>query len=44
MTRRLYLSKYTIRELRIYARKQGVAILQKWNKPRLIAAIVAAGA
>ena len=43
MTRIQQLQAYTIRELRIYGRKQGVMILQRWNKQELIAAIVKAG-
>ena len=43
MTRTQQLQAYTIRELRIYGRKQGVMILQRWSKPELIAAIVKAG-
>lgn len=37
------LNAYTVRQLRIYGRKQGVLILQKWTKPQLVAALVRAG-
>lgn len=37
------LSKYTVRQLRIYGRKSGVLVLQKWTKPELVAALVRAG-
>jgi hypothetical protein len=43
MTRTQQLQAFTVRQLRIYSRKQGVAILQKWNKSELITAILAAG-
>ena len=44
MTRAAYLQQFTIRQLRIYGRKHGVTIYQKWTKPQLIAAIVKAAA
>ena len=37
------LNGFTIRQLRIYGRKHGVLILQKWTKPQLVAALVKAG-
>jgi hypothetical protein len=43
MTRTAYLNTFTIRQLRIYGRKQGVTILQKWGKAELVAAIAQAG-
>jgi hypothetical protein len=43
MSRNEYLEQYTIRQLRIYARKQNIVILQKWTKPELIAAIIKSG-
>jgi len=43
MTRTQQLQAFTVRQLRIYGRKQGVAFLQKWNKSELITAILAAG-
>ena len=43
MTRTQQLQAFTVRQLRIYGRKQGVAVRQAWSKPELIAAIVAAG-
>jgi len=43
MDRKTYLNRFTIRQLRIHGRKSGVLILQKWNKPELVAAIVKAG-
>jgi hypothetical protein len=43
MTRTEYLSTFTIRQLRIYGRKQGLTILQKWGKSELVANIAKAG-
>jgi hypothetical protein len=43
MDRIAYLNSFTIRQLRIYGRQQGVMILQKWGKPELVAAIAKAG-
>ena len=43
MSRKEYLETFTIRQLRIYGRKQGVTILQKWTKPQLVAALLKAG-
>lgn len=43
MTRTQQLQAFTVRQLRIYSRKQGVAILQKWSKSELTTAILAAG-
>jgi hypothetical protein len=39
-----YLQAFTVRQLRIYARRNGICILQSWAKPQLIAAIVKAHA
>ncbi len=44
MTRTAYLQDFTVRQLRIHARRNGVYILQSWTKPQLIAAIVKAAA
>jgi hypothetical protein len=44
MTRTAYLQAFTVRQLRIHARRNGVYILQSWTKPQLIAAIVKAAA
>jgi hypothetical protein len=44
MTRTSYLQAFTVRQLRIHARRNGVYILQSWTKPQLIAAIVKAAA
>jgi hypothetical protein len=44
MTRTAYLQSFTVRQLRIHARRNGVTILQSWTKPELIAAIVRAAA
>ena len=44
MTRTAYLQAFTVRQLRIHARCNGVCILQSWTKPQLIAAIVKATA
>ena len=41
--RKAYLERFTIRQLRIYGRQQGVRVLQKWAKPELINAILLAG-
>lgn len=38
-----YLKTRTKRSLRIYARQNGVTILQAWNKPELVRAILEAG-
>ena len=43
MSRIDYLNAFTIRQLRIYGRKQGLTILQKWGKAELVAAIAKAG-
>lgn len=43
MNRTTYLSKFTICQLRVYGRRQGVTVYQKWGKQELIAAIVGAG-
>lgn len=43
MKRIEYLNTFTIRQLRMYGRKQGLTILQKWNKKELANAIAAAG-
>jgi hypothetical protein len=42
--RTAYLQAFTVRQLRIHARRNGVYILQSWAKPQLIAAIVKAAA
>lgn len=42
-SRATYLDQHTKRALRIYARRSGVTVLQKWRKPELIRAIVCAG-
>jgi hypothetical protein len=34
------LQAFTVRQLRIHARRNGVYILQSWTKPQLIAAIL----
>jgi hypothetical protein len=39
-----HLQSFTVRQLRIHARRNGVIILQSWTKPQLIAAIVKATA
>ena len=44
MTRTAYLQAFTVRQLRIHARCNGVCILQSWTKPQLIAAIIKATA
>jgi hypothetical protein len=43
MNRTEYLNTFTIRQLRIYGRRQGMTILQKWGKAELVAAIAMAG-
>lgn len=43
MSRSELLNAFTIRSLRIYGRKNGVAVRQCWTKTQLVAAIVAAG-
>lgn len=40
--RTIYLRGFTVRKLRIYARKQRIPIFMKWRKEELIAAIVRA--
>ncbi len=40
--RKAYFEKMTIRELRIYGRKNGITIYQKWNKPELLSAVLSA--
>jgi hypothetical protein len=42
MSRIDYLSNFTVRQLRIYGRKNGVSILQKWGKSELVLAIAKA--
>ena len=43
MSRIDYLNGFTVRQLRIYGRKNGVLILQKWSKSELVKAIAKAG-
>ena len=43
MSRKEYLNQFTVSKLRIYGRRNGMIVLQKWNKPELVDAIVKAG-